>query len=66
MSFADEYQGPPAAESPLLRRFDTSLAPAAPEELERMAQESRRLTEKYFGKTMRLFAPNPLELGDEF
>lgn len=57
MSFADEYNGSATALSPLLTRFRAALNPASAAELERMAVTSRRLTQKYFGKTMRLFAP---------
>ncbi|MDB6134973.1 MAG: biotin and thiamine synthesis associated [Verrucomicrobiales bacterium] len=46
-------QGKPA----LLRRFESMLEPVAPERLERMAQESMRVTRRHFGRTMRLFAP---------
>ncbi|MEM7148160.1 MAG: 2-iminoacetate synthase ThiH [Verrucomicrobiota bacterium] len=46
---------PPA--SPLLGRFQELIAPKSSGALESMARDSRRLTDKYFGKTMRLFAP---------
>mgnify|MGYP002628175379 CR=1 FL=1 len=43
--------------SPLLRRFENLIAPAAPAQIESLAQESAALTRQYFGRTMRLFAP---------
>ena len=41
----------------LLQKFEALLVPAAPEVLERMAQESMQVTRRHFGRTMRLFAP---------
>lgn len=43
--------------SPALAKFAALLAPKTDVELEQMAQRSHSLTTKYFGKTMRLFAP---------
>lgn len=43
--------------SPLNRRFQQLIAPKTAAELEAMAQSSRALTRKHFGKAMRLFAP---------
>jgi len=43
--------------SPTLRRFERLLAEDSPAALERMARESRLLTRRHFGATMRLFAP---------
>jgi 2-iminoacetate synthase len=45
------------ARSPALRRFERLLADDSPAALERMARESRKLTRRHFGATMRLFAP---------
>jgi 2-iminoacetate synthase len=43
--------------SATLRRFERLLAPKTDGELEEMAQQSRALTLKHFGRAMRLFAP---------
>lgn len=43
--------------TPLLRRFESLLAPRSPVELERLARDAAALTRKHFGRTMRLFAP---------
>ncbi len=43
--------------SPLLRRFESLIAPASPAQIESLAQESAALTRQHFGRTMRLFAP---------
>jgi 2-iminoacetate synthase len=43
--------------SPLVRRFEELMNPKTDAELEQMAQTSRSLTLKHFGKAMRLFAP---------
>ncbi len=57
MSFSSEIRGRLENRSPLLRRFERLIAPAGDGEIQRMAQESAALTRKYFGRTMRLFAP---------
>ena len=43
--------------TPLLRKFEQLLAPKSREEIESMAVNSRSITRRHFGKTMRLFAP---------
>lgn len=43
--------------SPLIRRFAQLIAPKNAPQLEAMAQHSRALTLKHFGRAMRLFAP---------
>lgn len=43
--------------SPLIRRFEELMLPKTDAELESMAQVSRALTLKHFGKAIRLFAP---------
>lgn len=43
--------------SPLVRRFESLIAPKTDAELEAMARTSQVLTLKHFGKTIRLFAP---------
>jgi 2-iminoacetate synthase len=58
MSFASILDQLPSAPSPRLRRFVELLEPnddAA--RFEAMAQEARTLTRRYFGRTMRMFAP---------
>jgi 2-iminoacetate synthase len=57
VSFLDTLNRLPEQKSPLLRKFEALLAPAGPEEMERMAQESMQATRRHFGRTMRLFAP---------
>ncbi len=43
--------------SALLRRFEHLLEPMSDESLSRLARESVAITRRYFGRTMRLFAP---------
>ncbi len=43
--------------SPLLRQFAALLDPASDAQLETMAQRSRVITRRHFGKAIRLFAP---------
>jgi 2-iminoacetate synthase len=43
--------------SPLLRQFAALLEPASDSQLEMMAQRSRAITRRHFGKAIRLFAP---------
>ncbi|HVF70281.1 MAG TPA: 2-iminoacetate synthase ThiH [Chthoniobacterales bacterium] len=57
MSFAQELDNLPLRKSPLLRRFETLIAPQTDAQLESLAQEAHALTLKNFGRTMRLFAP---------
>lgn len=47
----------PDSHSPLVRRFAQLLEPLSDDALERLATESRTLTQKHFGRAMRLFAP---------
>ncbi len=55
MSFAESLRS--SEKSPLIQRFEELLRPKTDAELEAMAQRSRALTLKHFGKAMRLFAP---------
>ncbi|MBT8044964.1 MAG: 2-iminoacetate synthase ThiH [Verrucomicrobiae bacterium] len=55
MSFVDTFNA--GKQSALLEKLKDLLAPKSPEELEAMAQRSRVITQRYYGKTMRLFAP---------
>jgi 2-iminoacetate synthase len=47
----------PSRKSPLMERFAALLDPKSPSQLEAMARESRAITRRNFGRTMRLFAP---------
>ena len=47
----------PARKSLLMERFAALLEPKAPAQIEAMAKESRMITRRNFGRTMRLFAP---------
>jgi 2-iminoacetate synthase len=57
MSFAETLDNLPLAKSELIKRFEHRIAPKSAQELEAMAQTSRLLTLRNFGRTMRLFAP---------
>jgi 2-iminoacetate synthase len=58
MSFATILDQLPAAPSPTLRRFAALLEPDEDgARFEALAQEARTLTRRYFGRTMRMFAP---------
>ena len=57
MSFARIFDQLPPRESPLLRRFESLLAPNNDEQFEAVAQEAREITRQNFGRTMRMFAP---------
>src|SRR5438105_3056452 len=57
MSFATLLDNLPLQKSPLLRRFENLISPKSDSEFELIAQESKRLTLRNFGRTMRLFAP---------
>jgi 2-iminoacetate synthase len=57
MSFAQLLDDLPLRKSELLQRFEQLLAPKSDAEFETMAQQARALTLRYFGRTMRLFAP---------
>lgn len=57
MSFAQVLDALPLAGSPVLARFARLLLPKSDVEFEELAQNSRTLTSRNFGRTMRLFAP---------
>ncbi|PZR75643.1 MAG: 2-iminoacetate synthase ThiH [Chthoniobacterales bacterium] len=57
MSFAQLLDNLPLQKSRLLQRFEDLIAPKSDAEFEALAQESRTLTARNFGRTMRLFAP---------
>src|SRR3954451_15645619 len=57
MSFAATLDNLALRKSAAVCRFEELIAPKSDSELESMAQSARKLTLKYFGRTMRLFAP---------
>ncbi len=56
-SFLPVLDALPGRKSPLMERFAALLEPKSPTQLEAMARESRQITRRSFGRTMRLFAP---------
>ena len=56
-SFIPVLDALPPRKSPLMERFAALLEPKGPTQVEAMAQESRAITRRNFGRTMRLFAP---------
>ena len=56
-SFIPVLDALPQRKSPLMERFAALLEPKGPKQIEAMAQESRAITRRNFGRTMRLFAP---------
>ncbi len=57
MSFVDQFNQLPHEQSAKLRQFSALIADKTNLELESMAIESQSLTQKHFGKAVRLFAP---------
>jgi 2-iminoacetate synthase len=57
MPFSAEITSLLRDKSPLLRQFEALLAPCSDLNLESLARESAAITRRYFGRTMRLFAP---------
>jgi 2-iminoacetate synthase len=57
MSFAPALDNLPLDKSAAVRAFDELLNAQSDGEFELMAQQARALTLRYFGRTMRLFAP---------
>ena len=57
MSFVQTLNGLALNKSELVQRVEELIAPKNDQELEAMAQTSRALTLRNFGRTMRLFAP---------
>jgi 2-iminoacetate synthase len=55
-SFIPVLDALPQRKSPLMERFAAMLEPKAPAQIEAMAHESRQITRRNFGRTMRLFA----------
>ncbi|MBL9116259.1 MAG: 2-iminoacetate synthase ThiH [Verrucomicrobiaceae bacterium] len=56
-AFSSIVDALPERKSPLMERFASLLEVKSPSQLEAMAQESRLVTRRNFGRTMRLFAP---------
>ncbi|MFN7564111.1 MAG: 2-iminoacetate synthase ThiH [Prosthecobacter sp.] len=56
-SFIPVLDALPRRKSPLMERFAALLEPKGPAQIEAMAHESRLITRRNFGRTMRLFAP---------
>lgn len=56
-SFVPALDALPGRKSPLMERFAAMLETKSPVQLEAMARESRAVTRRSFGRTMRLFAP---------
>lgn len=56
-SFIPVLDALPQRKSPLMERFAGMLEPKSPAQIEAMARESRLITRRNFGRTMRLFAP---------
>jgi 2-iminoacetate synthase len=57
MSFVETLDNLAVKESEVVRRFERLITPKSNQGLEAMAQASRALTLRNFGRTMRLFAP---------
>lgn len=57
MTFSETYAAGECLKSPLVQRFARLIEPCSDATIQRMARESSALTRRYFGKTMRLFAP---------
>jgi 2-iminoacetate synthase len=57
MAFSSDITAALRDKSPLLRGFERLLDPVNDAGLARLARESATLTRRYFGRTMRLFAP---------
>lgn len=57
MSFSTQFESLLARPSPRIRDFKRLLEPKTDGELRAMAARSAAITRKYFGRTMRLFAP---------
>jgi 2-iminoacetate synthase len=57
VTFAKLFSSPNRPRSALLREFEKFLEPLTDTKLERLAAQSQALTRRFFGRTMRLFAP---------
>jgi 2-iminoacetate synthase len=57
MPFSSELANRVRYRSSILEKFDALLSPRSDAELELLARESAAITRRYFGRTMRMFAP---------
>src|SRR5437868_13523928 len=57
MSFVETLDNLALKKSELVERFEDLISPKSDQQLEAMAQASRSITLRNFGRTMRLFAP---------
>lgn len=57
MSFSEQFKLFDWMETPALQKFQRLIQPLNSEQLEALAVQSRALTLKHFGRTIRLFAP---------
>lgn len=57
MAFSEQFDDLISQPTPQVRKLLRLLEPCDDARLESMARESSRITRRYFGKTMRLFAP---------
>jgi 2-iminoacetate synthase len=57
MTFARLFRSPDRPRSRTIKQFDALLEPMPDEQLARLTQQSQALTRRFFGRTMRLFAP---------
>jgi 2-iminoacetate synthase len=57
MPFSAEIANLLSRRSPSLRKFEALIASGSDSELESLARESAAITRRYFGRTMRMFAP---------
>ena len=57
MPFSSELANRIRYRSSILEKFDALLSPRSDTELELLARESAAITRRYFGRTMRMFAP---------
>jgi 2-iminoacetate synthase len=57
MAFSEVFPSLMTRPTPLMRRLERMLDESVSDDLELLAQRSRRITRHHFGRTMRLFAP---------
>jgi 2-iminoacetate synthase len=57
MTFARLFRSPDRPRSRTIKQFSALLEPMPDEQLARLTQQSQTVTRRFFGRTMRLFAP---------
>jgi 2-iminoacetate synthase len=57
MTFARLFRSPDRPRSRTIKQFSALLEPMPDEQLARLTQQSQAVTRRFFGRTMRLFAP---------